>query len=168
MNLRWSILKKKNAKRNFILCLQDIGDTTEIRNSLCGLELLEEGSDGIYVGPKDGEDETDIFVKVDDTHMKIINGDRCLELSRQTAYFLKSKEKDIKSGIVNGESFVYTRQLDPTSIFRITTNEVPREMLDCRIWYKNCVGRFAPTKCGARLHYIHMVNIFTIIDEFLA
>lgn len=144
-----------------------MGDTEDIRNSLTGMKLMEEGPEGIYVGPKDGEDETDVFVTMDLTHLTVINGDRSLEISRQVARFLKTKELDIKSGMVSGETFGYTHQLDNNSILKVTNDDVPREMIDVRVWYTNCVGRLAPTKKGARLHYIHLCNIFALLDEFL-
>ena len=123
----------------------DIGDTSSIRKSLCGLELMEEGEKGVYIGPKDGQDQTDVFVTEDSTHLKIhfYELQRCIELSRETSNFI----------------------LDTTSIIRVTNSEVPREMIDIRVWYKNCVGRWTPTRRGVRLHYIHFNNVITLMEK---
>ena len=147
----------------------DIGDTSNIRDSLCGLKLLEEGEKGIYVGPKDGQEQTDVFVTKDETHLNVhfYELERSIELSKESCIFIAEKADAILSGIKNCECVSYDIKADATSIVRITNSEVPREMVDIRVWYRNCVGRWTPTRKGVRLHYIHFKNILLLINTML-
>ena len=145
----------------------DIGDTSSVRDSLCGLKLMQEGDKGIYVGPKDGQEQTDVFVTKDETHLTIhfYELERCIELSKETCMFIADKAPAILSAIRNSECTNYEVKKDATSIVRITNSEVPREMIDVRVWYRNCVGRWTPTRRGVRLHYIHFNNILLLIKK---
>lgn len=131
---------------------------------------MEDTPSGVYIGPRDSEDDqSDIFVKCNETHILIeqFKGVRTLELSRDTGSYVLSLEKQILDGIRNAEIFTFSKNLDPTTSLRITNREVVQEMGDIRIWYRNCVGRWAPTRKGARLHYIHFTNLFLVIKDFL-
>lgn len=137
---------------------------------MCGKKLMQETTQGIYIGPRDSEDgQSDVFVKFNETHLTVyqFDGDRKLELSKNSASFLHDKQADITDAIRKGEVFTVSIQLDPSTSLRITTKEVMQEMVDIRVWYRNCVGRWSPSRKGARLHYIHVVNLITVIKEFL-
>lgn len=148
-------------------------DTSQVRDSLCGLKLMEESTKGIYIGPKDWENgQADVFISVDQTHLSLFytaanKEDRELSLSRSLCSFITAKEKLITDGMNNQVDITFGKQIDRNNALKITTSNVPKEMIDLRIWFKNCVGRWAPSKKGARLHYIHMLCMFEILKSFL-
>lgn len=137
---------------------------------MCGKNLMEETGNGVYIGPRDtDEEQSDVHVKFNETHLTIIQfgGERKLELSKESAVFLQENQKAVLEGIWRSDQFSFSINLNPASSLRITNKDVIQEMCDLRIWYKNCVGRWAPTRKGARLHYIHVINLFVLIEEFL-
>ena len=149
--------------------VDDIGDTSCVRKSICGLNLMEESSKGVYVGPKDGVEQTDVFVTMDETHLKIhfYELGRSIELSKNTCAFIKEKSTSILDAIKSSECVSFNIKIDASSIVKVTNSEVPREMIDIRVWYRNCVGRWAPTRRGVRLHYIHFRNTLSLIEKML-
>lgn len=130
---------------------------------------METSLKGVYIGPKDGDIQSDMFVKSDATHLKIFSkeAERELELSKEVALFIKQKAAEIEEAIRKNQAISLKYPLNTSSMLKITTSDVPNEMVDTRIWFRNCIGRWAPTRKGARMHYIHMMNVISLIDVFL-
>ena len=146
----------------------DIGDTSKLRKSTCGLDIMESDSDkGIYIGPKDGIDKCDVFAFCDATHLtiKLIQYEKTFEISKYMCLKITKKGEEILKNLEKYETVNIIFKKDPTSILKITTEDIQKEMLDIRIWFKNCVGRWIPTRKGVRIHYIHFKNILHIINE---
>ena len=148
----------------------DIDDTSNIRSSICGLKLMGKSSKGVYIGPKDGEEQCDVFVIIDDTHMTIhfYEYKRKLDLSRDSCGYILEKGHSILENIKDNVIFTYTRKIGSsgTSMLKISNLNVNIEMVDMRIWVTNCVGRWVPTRNGVRLHYVHMKNLLTLMKTF--
>ena len=71
-----------------------------MRASLCGLALLEMNKNGIHIGPKDtNENENDIFVKIETTHLKGIfyTQNRKLEMDRTSGSWIMEHADTIKN-----------------------------------------------------------------------
>lgn len=130
---------------------------------------MERGTLGVYIGPKDSDSQADLFVKTDHTHINIYSKEigRELELSKEAALFLNGKAAAMEEAVRKNQAVSFKHQLNTSSVLKITTSDVPREMIDIRIWFRNCVGRWTPTRKGARIHYIHLMNFIQIINEFV-
>ena len=115
-----------------------MSDTKHVRKSINGSTLLEEDEEGYYIGPKDGDKQVDIHVKFDSTHFSITMKqlDRTLEFSKQTGAFILEKGDEILKAIKENSIIKSKCTIDACSILKITNEDVPREMIDLRVWFR--------------------------------
>lgn len=130
---------------------------------------MESSYKGIYIGPKDGDIQSDYFVKSDETHITVFSkeAERELEICKEAALFIRQKAVEMEEAVRKKQAVSFKYPLNMSSMLKITTSDVASEMIDIRIWFKNCIGRWAPTRKGARMHYVHMMNFLNLIDDFL-
>lgn len=139
-----------------------------VRESNAGLELLEEGVDGVYIGPKDyADEENDIHLTIDSTHLKIagLSDGKKFTLPKQLSEFFLSNCVSLIDSMEKGNDVEYEAQLDKSSFVKVSTKTLPPDMCDMRVWYRNCIGELKPTRNGIRLHYLHVLNMMCVLKK---
>lgn len=139
-----------------------------VRDSNAGLEMLGEGVDGYYLGPKDyADEENDIHMDVDSTHFKVagLSDGKKFSFEKTLGGFLLSNESSLLEAMKKGADIEFESAVDKTSVVRLSTKSLPRDMCDMRVWFKDCVGDFKPTRNGIRLHYLHVLNFFAVLKK---